>query len=228
MKDKSKSKQKKEERKRANEAATNMHKEVVQILAAAKQDLNPFDHFLPFQIYERRGLDLKLMHYPSDTLPLSLMAWCVKLCEENMRALYEPVWGWNKDKKSKQLMHPDSRFIVASRRSEPNEPLAYTNYRYEEEGGCPVLYVYELQVEKSVQRLGVGKFVMQLMELMARRNKMDAIMLTVLNQNTAGAQLYQKLGYVVDESSPSIACPWEECGYEILRKSLSAKSSQQG
>lgn len=226
MKSKAKNRDKKKERKHLNAAATSRQKDVDAILLMAKQEVNPFDYFRPFQVYDRNGLDLHLMHHTSDTLPSTALVWCIDLCERNMKLLYEPVWGWNAGKKRRQLIHPESQFIVACRNDESNAPVAYANYRYEEEEWCPVMYVYELQVEDSVQRMGLGKFLMQLLELIARRQKLEGIMLTVLHANTAAAELYRKLGYVVDESSPSVACPWEDCAYEILRKPLLARSSQ--
>lgn len=43
-----------------------------------------------------------------------------------------------------------------------------------------MLYVYDIQLEPEAQRKGLGKFMMQLMELIARRAQMEWVMLTVL------------------------------------------------
>lgn len=38
--------------------------------------------------------------------------------------------------------------------------------RFEEEQGSPVMYIYEVQIEQAYQRQGLGKFMMNLAELM--------------------------------------------------------------
>ena len=45
-------------------------------------------------------------------------------------------------------------------------------------------------------------------------------MLTVMQANTSAFNMYTRLGYALDASSPGIVEPEEECGYEILSKSL--------
>ena len=45
--------------------------------------------------------------------------------------------------------------------------VAFVHYRFVVEEDFPVLYVYELQLEKRVQGKGLGKFLMQLLELIA-------------------------------------------------------------
>ena len=45
----------------------------------------------------------------------------------------------------------------------------------------PILYVYEVQLEPAVQRKGLGVFLMTLLKLLAKKNQLQAIMLTVMN-----------------------------------------------
>ena len=45
----------------------------------------------------------------------------------------------------------------------------------------PILYVYEVQLEPAVQRKGLGVFLMTLLKLLAKKNQLKAIMLTVMN-----------------------------------------------
>lgn len=45
-------------------------------------------------------------------------------------------------------------------------PLAYVNFRFELDEGVPIVYCYEVQLEEGAQRKGLGKFMMQLLELM--------------------------------------------------------------
>lgn len=56
-----------------------------------------------------------------------------------------------------------------------------------------------------------------------RRHGMEAVMLTVMNANSDAAALYHRLGYVMDESSPSACDAADDCGYEILTKKLAPR-----
>lgn len=115
--------------------------------------------------------------------------------------------------------------------ADPSDLLAYVHYRFETDEGTqrPILYVYEIQLREGAEtrRKGLGRFLMQLLELAARRTSgsegggtgLEAITLTVQDSNHAAAALYASLGYVRDPCSP---CPLEEpeAGYTILTKPL--------
>ena len=47
--------------------------------------------------------------------------------------------------------------------------VGFVHYRFVIEEELPVLYVYELQLESRVQGKGLGKFLMQLIELIAQK-----------------------------------------------------------
>ena len=46
-----------------------------------------------------------------------------------------------------------------------------------------------------VQRKGIGKFLMQLVELVGYRMKMQKVALTVFNNNSAALEFYKQLRY---------------------------------
>lgn len=52
------------------------------------------------------------------------------------------------------------------------------------------------------------------------RHGMEKVMLTVISANSDASALYDRLGYVMDESSPSACDAADDCGYEILCKRL--------
>ena len=84
-----------------------------------------------------------------------------------------------------------------------------------------MLYVYELQLAPAARGNGLGKFVMQLLELMATKHKMQFMMLTVFKINDGAMRFYlDKLKYSVDETSPSRCAVDDESSYEILSKCL--------
>ncbi|EFJ48824.1 hypothetical protein VOLCADRAFT_104565 [Volvox carteri f. nagariensis] len=139
-------------------------------------------------------------------MPKELHEWCLATCRENMAALYERVWTWNDTKKRKQLSSAASRFLIAHDAGAGRTPLAYVNYRFEEDEGHAVLYCYELQVVRAAQSRGLGRLLMELTEQIAWGSGMSKLVLTVFCENTAAVAFYRKLGYVLDETSPDY-CP---------------------
>lgn len=91
---------------------------------------------------------------------------------------------WPAEEKSKRraMVSPDARYIFVKQtggatsssndqlwRSEGDPVVAFVHYRFVVEHDVPALYVYEIQVESVVQGKGLGKFLMQFLELIARK-----------------------------------------------------------
>lgn len=74
-----------------------------------------------------------------------------------------------------------------------------------------------MQVEKEYQRLGLGRFIMNALEKMARHYQMEKLILTVLTNNEAAIIFFKGLGFGVDDTTPDAS---ENCGYQILSKLL--------
>mmetsp|Transcript_19358 Transcript_19358/g.31716 ORF Transcript_19358/g.31716 Transcript_19358/m.31716 type:complete len:181 (+) Transcript_19358:207-749(+) len=164
------------------------------------------------------------------------------LLKHNMHGMYERDKGWNDRKKMRELREDDARFLLVKKKTLstesgsgmekpsllgeneaktaeelPADLLAFVHFRFTTEGAREVLYVYEIQLNESVTRKGLGKFLMQLIELIARRNKMKAVFLTVHKENSAAVSFYKNaLKYNIDESSPDEAD--DAYGYLILSK----------
>ncbi|KAK9829861.1 hypothetical protein WJX72_008317 [[Myrmecia] bisecta] len=213
----SKSKLKKELRK----AETQKSQEITNLVKKANQITDLLNEYAAFRRYERNGLTCELRFYGSEELPKPLLEWAFRLCKTNMQALYEGVWGWGDSQKRQQLSDPGARFLLAflpASAGQAEEAVAYVHFRFEVENDAPVVYIYELQLEERAQRKGLGQFLMKLVELAARKHHMHWLMLTVMKANTAAMQLYTKLGYGIDESSPGAVDPASQAGYEILSK----------
>lgn len=229
----SKAKDKKLARKEAAQQAA----QVDALIKGLKQDPNLLAPFPAFSKYQRRGVAAELTYFTADTLPSQLLEWSFQLTKRNMEEHYEACagWGWNDKKKLRELKDGDARFLtvtgtVAAPVSEPQGqtegspdgmPLAFVHLRFEQERGIPVAYVYEIQVEGMAQGRGIGKFLMQLVELIARKAGLGAVMLTVFKSNAGATGLYRSLGYVLDDDSPGAVEPEGAHGYEILIKKLS-------
>ncbi|XP_015164283.1 N-alpha-acetyltransferase 40 isoform X4 [Solanum tuberosum] len=97
--------------------------------------------------------------------------------------------------------------------------VAFVHYRFTIEEEIPVLYVYELQLEHRVQGKGLGKFLMVLIELIAQKGKMSAVVLTVQKANMIAMNFYRnKLRYLISTMSPSQM--GLQTNYELLCKSF--------
>lgn len=76
---------------------------------------------------------------------------------------------------------------------------------------------YELQVEKEYQRKGLGRFLMNALEKMARYYQMEKLILTVLTNNEDGITFFKDLGFGIDDTTPDAS---ENSGYQIMSKLL--------
>lgn len=74
-----------------------------------------------------------------------------------------------------------------------------------------------MQVEQEYQRKGLGRFIMNALEQMARHYQMEKLILTVLTNNEMAITFFKGLGFGTDDTSPDAA---ENSGYQILSKLL--------
>lgn len=110
-----------------------------------------------------------------------------------MSGPYGPEWPAEEKIKRRDMVSANARYIVVRRNlgakygssdqdsacparsseglwSGDGEPaVGFVHIRFVVEQNVPVLYVYELQLEKCVQRKGLGRFLMLFMELLARK-----------------------------------------------------------
>lgn len=107
-----------------------------------------------------------------------------------MEGPYGSEWPVEEKVKRREMVAPEARYIfvyealdagrcessivhAAEERtssSKHKDPMVgFVHYRFILEEEVPVLYVYELQLEPRVQGKGLGKFLMQLIELIAQR-----------------------------------------------------------
>lgn len=97
-----------------------------------------------------------------------------------MEGPYGTEWPVEEKVKRREMVAPEARyiFVYEEAMSEQQRPsatcveerapiLGFLHFRFLIEEELPVLYVYELQLEPRVQGKGLGKFLMQLIELIA-------------------------------------------------------------
>ncbi|KVI07829.1 N-alpha-acetyltransferase 40 isoform X1 [Cynara cardunculus var. scolymus] len=207
-------------------------KRIDQLLRSAyspdKDHLIEFSHF---RHYNTTGLSLVLESGRGDKLSSNLKQYIQKLLKVNMEGPYGAEWPAEEKVKRKEMSSSEALYIFVRKvASTPDDAeasiIGFVQYRFTIEEEIPVLYVYELQLEPTYQGKGIGKFLMQLVELIACKNCMGAVVLTVQKRNSSAINFYlNKLRYNVSTISPSkvyqlIGVIGEEKSYEILCKTF--------
>lgn len=117
-----------------------------------------------------------------------------------MRALYsQSSFGWNPTHKLAELFDPLSRFFLVYL---AERLIAFVMFRFEHEDDEDVLYCYDIQISLMHRRVGLGKRLIQLLEVVGKDMGMDKIMLTVLKENRNAVDFYASIGFAIDKSSP--------------------------
>ncbi|XP_078433574.1 acyl-CoA N-acyltransferases (NAT) superfamily protein isoform X2 [Wolffia australiana] len=199
--------------------------EVVKAAYAVGDHLSSFPAFLK---YQRNGLSLFLESGSGSGLSIPIKQYIQSLLKVNMEKRYGNEWSTEEKVKRREMVDPEACYIFIREEENQTHPIVgVVNYRFTIEEDLPVLYVYELQLEPHVQGKGLGKFLMQLIELIALKSKMAAVMLTVQKSNEPAMKFYLcKLRYQISKISPSKVDPLSEAeaSYEILCKVFNAEA----
>ena len=137
--------------------------------------------------------------------------------EENMKSYYQKSkrLPWNAEQKKDEIFEKSIRYVVCF---DSDQIVAFCAFMFDIEDKRPVLYLYELQVIKKYQHIGLGNFLMCLMEKIAKNVGMSHVMLTVFSHNDIAMNFYlKKCLYVIDSYSPSKTGK-TGFDYEILSK----------
>uniref|UniRef100_A0A7S0P602 N-alpha-acetyltransferase 40 n=1 Tax=Calcidiscus leptoporus TaxID=127549 RepID=A0A7S0P602_9EUKA len=217
-------------------------KERAALVAVANSQTDLLSGLDAFRTYVCNELDVRVEAFSGPQLCESDIDACMSLLRSNMGTLYErSSWGWDEATKRAGLVDAATRVVLL--RMQPTRPdlaaceddwvivehpehpptpppqrnVGFLHLSFTIEDERPVLYVLELQLEEEVREKGLGKFLMQLAEVLARKYGMEALMLTVFKTHKKALDFYrQKLRYAIDESSPSL---WNhDADYEILSK----------
>lgn len=166
------------------------------------------------------------IQYKLPPLPPNLLQDAVTMFKENMGVLYQnSSWGLDLKDKRDELRHKNARFLFVhnnqaddSDGKDSGEMVGYCHFRFEnddeDEPTEAVVYVYELQVSSKYQHCGIGRRLMELIHEIAIRAALKKVMLTVFTANDAALSFYKKLGYVIDDISPSMG--GQKADYEIM------------
>uniref|UniRef100_A0A674H1J6 N-alpha-acetyltransferase 40 n=1 Tax=Taeniopygia guttata TaxID=59729 RepID=A0A674H1J6_TAEGU len=121
----------------------------------------------------------------------STLDWAFELTKANMQTLYEQSeWGWKEREKREELRDERAWYLLA--REPGHGPVAFSHFRFDVECGDEVLYCYEVQLESRVRRRGLGKFLLQILQLVANSTQMKKVMLTVFKHNHGALQFFRE------------------------------------
>jgi len=209
----------KEKKLKKKEESAKLQLLLAKVEAADKID-DPIAPFAVFKKYDRNGLSVTLETKKVCDLDEATLDWAYELTRSNMQTLYEQSeWGWRSREKQEELREEKARYLLV-KDSASGENVAFCHFRFDMELDTEVLYCYEIQLSKPVQKKGLGKFMMAILELMANKYEMKCVMLTVFKHNKTAEDFFMnKLKYTVDEISPEMGVyDKEDYSYQILSK----------
>ncbi|XP_048736636.2 N-alpha-acetyltransferase 40-like isoform X2 [Ostrea edulis] len=191
---------------------------------AANKIPDPLDLVPPFKKFERNGLNVRLECKKVTNMEKELVDWAFQLTKANMQTLYEESdWGWKDKDKYSEMTEEKAQYLVAVD-VVTSKPVAFTHFRFDMELDEEVVYCYEIQLEEDCRRKGLGKFLMQILELLAYKTEMTKVMLTTFKNNKVSQDFFKKtMKYEVDEISPEDPLFDDAYHYEILSKAIKPK-----
>ncbi|CAK9312332.1 unnamed protein product [Citrullus colocynthis] len=219
--------------------------QLIDVACSQKDHLSPFPSFRHFNC---SGLSLYLQSGQGDKLSYSVKKYIQNLLKINMEGPYGSQWSTEEKVKHREMVSTQAHYIFVHEASNANangmfpksdvekttsalnkkDPMvAFVHFRFIIEEMIPVLYVYELQIEPRFQGRGLGTFLMELIELIACKNCMGAVVFTVQKANSKALNFYQsKLRYTVSSISPSRVnlSMAMETSYEILCKAFNEEA----
>jgi len=197
----------------------------IKFVNAANKQEDPLGALPSFKVFSKNGVACNLSTRRVTDLDENEKKAVVDLLIRNMKALYEQSnWGWNEKNKRDEMLEDSAWYLLA--KNEEGKICGFSHFRYDMDYDDEVLYVYEIQIDEEFQRKGLGKFMMQVLEMLAFKADMRKIMLTVLKHNDSAVKFFKALlKFEIDETNPAEDVQWnekyndiEQIDYEILSK----------
>jgi len=221
-----KNKDKVKEKKAAHKAHLAQVSAAQSRIAAANALEDPLAPFTIFQKYEKNDIQVSVTCHSVSALDTPTMDWIFDLTKRNMETLYETSdWGWKDKEKREELTEDPAWYLLCKDHSGNN--VAFVHFRFDMEDDVEVLYLYEIQMEKHVRRRGLGRFLVTVLTLMAKKYEMEKVLCTVFQHNHDSMTFFKETcRFEVDETSPdSMADLDEPVCYQILCKRVKPAAS---
>ena len=176
-----------------------------------------------FKKFDRNGVKATLV--AASRCPEEFEECAFKLIEHNMKQIYENSWGWKPEAKEAELFDESARFIFAFVEEKP-QPVGFVHYRFELEKSETSAFIYDIHLEEAYRSKGLGKWMLQAVEFIALKMKLDCVMVTLLKENTVARGFFRHMKYNHHPTSPAVFDPENDMEYdhEILFKSLVKKA----
>jgi len=191
----------------------------VQLVKAANSVEDPLENLPSFKKFEKNGMNVMISAERLTDLDKDTRFWLMDLITRNMKALYEKSdWGWKTANKEEEMFDDRAWYLLARDMDNEGNLLAFSHFRFDMDYDDEVLYVYEIQLEDSIRRKGLGRFMMQVLEIMAFKADMRKIMVTIFKHNPGAQKFFKEaLKYEIDETCP-VDDVYEQYDYQILSK----------
>eukprot|EP01036_Dinobryon_divergens_P026790 gene26790-35477_t len=191
-----------------------------------------------FMRFNRNGLDLQIEFctFLQSTRDINK---CFDLCKDNMEERYDASgYGWDDEDKLRELTEPGARFLLVREwpvegDSEVGELVGFVHFRFTVLGevidsmvGQPCLHIYDIHLEDDIQRKGLGKHLLTVLELIGRREKMAMLSLAVqLNDDFTEKWVLKSLrGFEEDLSLQEHGFDAEMEGFRVFSKTFPAQA----
>ena len=133
-----------------------------------------FKGIVLFQQYSKNGISVKLSTKKLNDLNDETKAVIMNLLESNMKKLYEENDKSWSDKEKMNEMFGDKNgasWYLLAENSEDGTIVGFSHFKFELDYGDEVLYVHEIQVDSKFQTKGLGRFMMQVLEMLGMTKK---------------------------------------------------------
>ena len=155
-----------------------------------------------FHEFSKAGVDAIVRCYKE--CPEGYSDWVLDLTTRNMKSVYEESWGWNEAVKQQEISEPGTHYLIAVCDA---TPIAFVHFRFEQHVTDVCLFILDLEVEKVFQMRGVGQFLVDACEAIARQNHVESVVTMTFVANNDGSMFFEHLGYVPHPSSPEVQRP---------------------
>lgn len=163
------------------------------------RDRDVMHGFEAFSSYQKCDMDLKVDFYAGKGMPKATNKACFLLAKQNSKDVYEQSgYGWFDDEKQSELREPSARFLVVRDVQKDEQVVAFLHFRFTLQGelvdceeGEPAIIVYDIQVAPLYQRKGLGKHLMQLIELIADRYHIQFVMAPLIKGDPRSLAFFQ-------------------------------------
>lgn len=187
----------------------------------------------PFLSYGKKGLDLSIAF--RHKLSKRECEWAFGLTKRDMEAVYEQSgYGWDDEDKLRELSEDGARFLVVHDASDGgnNALVGFAHFRFTLQAdpvdqllGEPTLYLCDIHLEPKFRRRGLGKHLVTLLELVARRERMLHLALPVQLEDDETKEWIEHAlkGFVCDDGSVALG---ELCGFDAQLEGFYVYSKQ--